>query len=124
MFGLDHLAGNTLRFRVWPETEVALTLAGKKPGAGWHPEVEDLSVRPTARVRHARQADRRGAGRVRFAFARQDTVEAAWWVVDSILGDDLPEYRHPRATWGPSEADALLPSGLPGTTPQGKGGDP
>jgi glucose-6-phosphate 1-dehydrogenase len=25
---------NGLRFRVWPETEVSLTLAGKRPGAG------------------------------------------------------------------------------------------
>jgi hypothetical protein len=62
--------------------------------------------------------------RDRLIGAALDGSGSAWWVVDLILGGDLPEYRHPRATWGPSEADALLPSGLPGTTPQGKGGDP
>jgi glucose-6-phosphate 1-dehydrogenase len=44
-------------------------------------------------------------------FARQDTVEAAWRVVDPVLDDAVPVHRHPRGTWGPEEADALLPSG-------------
>src|SRR5690242_8859092 len=44
IFGLAPLpAANELRFRVWPETEVSLTLAGKKPGAGWEPQMEELS---------------------------------------------------------------------------------
>src|ERR1700678_111253 len=33
---------NGLRFRVNPENRVTLTLAGKKPGAGWLPEPEEL----------------------------------------------------------------------------------
>src|SRR6476646_10427925 len=28
-------AGNSLRFRIWPDSEVGLTMVGKKPGAGW-----------------------------------------------------------------------------------------
>ena len=44
VFGLDPLPdNNTLRFRVWPETAVGLTLAGKKPGAGMEPLLEDLT---------------------------------------------------------------------------------
>src|SRR6516162_10981116 len=43
IFGLAPLPHrNELRFRVWPETAVTLTLAGKKPGAGWEPETQDL----------------------------------------------------------------------------------
>ena len=42
-------------------------------------------------------------------FARQDTVEAAWRVVDPVLDDAVPVHRYPRGTWGPEEADALLP---------------
>ena len=43
LFGLDPLPdNNTLRFRVWPETAVGISLAGKKPGAGWEPETEEL----------------------------------------------------------------------------------
>src|SRR6266536_3008554 len=35
VFGLEpQTASNALRFRVWPETEVGLTLAGKRPGGG------------------------------------------------------------------------------------------
>ena len=44
----------------------------------------------------------------RVLFARQDTVEAAWRVVDPILDDAVPVHPYPRGTWAP-EADALLP---------------
>ena len=47
----------------------------------------------------------------RVLFARQDTVEAAWRVVDPVLDDAVPVHRYPRGTWGPEEADAPLPSG-------------
>ena len=42
-------------------------------------------------------------------FVRQDAVEAAWAIVDPILGPDatpLSEYRP--GTWGPTEADRLV----------------
>ena len=44
-------------------------------------------------------------------FARQDTVEAAWRVVDPILGDVVPVHEYAQGSWGPKEADALLPKG-------------
>ena len=44
----------------------------------------------------------------RWLFARQDTVEAAWKIVDPVLGDAAgPPLR--RGSWGPKEADRLLP---------------
>ena len=44
IFGLAPLPhNNELRFRLWPETAVTLTLAGKKPGAGWEPQTEELT---------------------------------------------------------------------------------
>ena len=42
----------------------------------------------------------------RVLFARQDTVEAAWRVVDPVLGDAVPVHPYPRGSWGPKEADA------------------
>jgi glucose-6-phosphate 1-dehydrogenase len=45
----------------------------------------------------------------RWLFARQDTVEAAWEVVDPVLGDVTPVHTYPRGSWGPKEADRLLP---------------
>ena len=47
----------------------------------------------------------------RVLFARQDTVEAAWRVVDPVLGDVVPVHPYPRGSWGPKEADGLLPDG-------------
>src|SRR6266516_6479781 len=35
---------NELRFRVWPETAVTISLAGKKPGAGGEPESQELTI--------------------------------------------------------------------------------
>ena len=42
-------------------------------------------------------------------FAREDTVEAAWRVVGGILGDATPLHPYRPGTWGPAEADRLLP---------------
>ncbi|MGO9080018.1 MAG: glucose-6-phosphate dehydrogenase [Streptosporangiaceae bacterium] len=112
VFGLDPLPdANALRFRVWPETEVGLTLAGKKPGASWEPETQDLAFaqqpgsdqRPYDRlIGAAMEGDR-------WLFARQDTVEAAWRVVDPVLGDAVPVHPYAKGSWGPREADRLLP---------------
>jgi len=41
-------------------------------------------------------------------FARQDEVEAAWAIVDPVLGTDTPLYEYVPGTWGPPEADKLL----------------
>ena len=50
IFGLAPLPhNNELRFRVWPETAVTLTLAGKKPGAGLGAADRGTDVRPGAR---------------------------------------------------------------------------
>jgi glucose-6-phosphate 1-dehydrogenase len=114
VFGVDtkHLA-NALRFRIWPSTQISLTLAGKKPGAGAEPQLQNLvfaedsgeDMRPYDRLIGAALDGRR------VLFARQDTVEAAWRVVDPVLGDVVPVQHYARGTWGPKEADALLPNG-------------
>ncbi len=111
LFGIEPFAvSNSLRFRVWPETAVGLQLSGKKPGAGLEPIVEDLAfsgqagsdMRPYDRlIGAALDGDR-------WLFADQDTVEAAWEVVDPVLDDVTPVHPYARATWGPKEADRLL----------------
>ncbi len=52
-------------------------------------------------------------------FAPQDTVEAAWRVVDPVLGDAVPVVPYSRGSWGPKEADALLPQGATWHDPRG-----
>src|SRR6202167_3400646 len=111
VFGIEPFAvGNSLRFRVWPETAVGVQLAGKKPGAGLEPIAEDLTfsgqagsdMRPYDRlIGAALDGDR-------WLFADQGTVEASWEVVDPVLGDVTPVHPYARGTWGPKEADPLL----------------
>ncbi|MGO9083394.1 MAG: glucose-6-phosphate dehydrogenase [Streptosporangiaceae bacterium] len=111
VFGIEPFAvRNSLRFRIWPETAVGLDLAGKKPGAGLEPLLESLTfagqpgsdMRPYDRlIGAALDADR-------WLFARQDTVEAAWQIVDPVLGDAVPVHPYARGSWGPGEASRLL----------------
>ena len=112
IFGLAPLPpSNELRFRVWPETEVSLTLAGKKPGAGWEPHMEELAFaqQPGEDMRPYDRLIGAALDGDRWLFAEQDTVEAAWRVVDPVLGDVTPVHPYAKGTWGPREADRLLP---------------
>jgi glucose-6-phosphate 1-dehydrogenase len=111
VFGVEPLpAGNSLRFRVWPETQVGLTLAGKKPGEALEPQPEELQfaqqagsdIRPYDRLIGAALDGNR------WLFARQDTVEDQWRVVDPVLGDATPVHPYAKGSWGPKEADRLL----------------
>jgi glucose-6-phosphate 1-dehydrogenase len=125
MFGIGPVAvGNRLSFRIWPETAVSLTLQGKKPGAGWEPLAEDLvfagqsgaDIRPYDRlIGAALDGDR-------WLFARQDTVEAMWEIVDPVLGDVVPVRSYARGSWGPKEADGLLPGHVTWHDPAGQPG--
>lgn len=104
---------NALRFRVNPAARVSLTVSGKKPGSSWQPQPETLTfaeqpthdMLPYDRLIGAALAGDRGL------FARQDTVEAAWRVVDPVLGDAVPVHPYAKGSWGPKEADTLLIAG-------------
>ncbi len=113
VFGLSPLpAHNTLRFRVWPETQVGVKLAGKKPGGGWEPQSEELvfGERPGSDMRPYDRLIGAALDGDRWLFARQDTVEAAWRIVDPVLDDaGGPVHPYAQGTSGPKEADRLLP---------------
>jgi glucose-6-phosphate 1-dehydrogenase len=111
VFGIEPaLPEDTLRFRIWPETAVGLTVHGKKPGAGWEPLAEELSFAqsPGSDIRPYDRLIGAALDGDRWLFARQDTVEAAWRIVDPVLGDVVPVHPYARGTWGPKEADRLL----------------
>ena len=40
-------------------------------------------------------------------FVREDAVEAAWSIVESILGNVTPVYEYEPGKWGPTEANQL-----------------
>jgi len=112
---------NTLRFRIHPEARVSITLAGKKPGAGWNPQTETLSFaeQPAADMRPYDRLIGAALAGHRTLFAREDTVEAAWRVVDPVLGGTVPVVPYAKGSWGPKEADALLPEGDTWYDPEG-----
>jgi glucose-6-phosphate 1-dehydrogenase len=41
-------------------------------------------------------------------FARQDSVEGAWRVVDPVLGNVTPVHEYEPGTWGPVAADRII----------------
>jgi len=109
----DRAPANRLRFRINPDDQVSLSLAGKKPGTGWEPEPQDLSFaehpgqdqRPYDRLIGA------ALGGERWLFADQGAVEAAWRVVDPVVGNVVPVHPYARGSWGPDQAATLLPAG-------------
>jgi glucose-6-phosphate 1-dehydrogenase len=114
VFGLRaNPVNNMLRFRVWPETQIGLSLAGKMPGGSWEAKREELSFSemPGSDMRPYDRLIGAALDGDRWLFARQDTVEAAWRIVDPILGDVVPVHPYAKGSWGPKEADALLPAG-------------
>ncbi|GDY29741.1 glucose-6-phosphate dehydrogenase [Gandjariella thermophila] len=114
LFGVDpSQCANALRFRVRPETEIGLSLAGKRPGVGWTPQLEDLAFaeQPGADERPYDRLIGAAVDGDQSLFAREDTVEDAWRVIEPILGDVVPLQRYQRGTWGPDEAARLLPPG-------------
>ena len=40
-------------------------------------------------------------------FVREDAVEAAWAIVDPILGNVTPLHEYEQGTWGPAEAEKM-----------------
>jgi glucose-6-phosphate 1-dehydrogenase len=113
VFGLGDAAdANALRFRINPDDRAVLTLVGKKPGAGWLPETQDLTFteHPGEDMRPYDRLIGAALGGERWLFARQDTVEAAWAVVDPVLGDVVPVVPYARGAWG-ADSTSLLPPG-------------
>ena len=103
---------NGLRFRINPESRVTLTLAGKKPGAGWLPDPEELvfAEHPGGDMRPYDRLIGAALNGERWLFAQQDTVEASWRVVDPVLGNVVPVQPYARGSWGPDQAASLLPA--------------
>jgi glucose-6-phosphate 1-dehydrogenase len=121
-FGLGEQApGNLLRFRVNPDDRVTLSLVGKKPGVGWQPAVEDLKFaeNPGGDLRPYDRLIGAALDGERWLFASEATVEAAWRVVDPVLGDVGPVHPYARGSWGPDQADGLLPDGETWRDPAG-----
>ncbi len=123
VFGLgDQAAANQLRVRIYPDDQVGITMVGKKPGPELAPQPRELNYSGEAPDQMMRPYDRLIGAALdgdRYLFARQDTVEAAWRVVQPVLGNVVPVHPYARGSWGPAEADALVPAGEDWHSPAG-----
>jgi glucose-6-phosphate 1-dehydrogenase len=114
VFGIQPFRSqNSLRFRIEPEAAIGIELAGEKPGAGLEPQADELVFKqpPGSDIRPYDRLIGAALNGERWLFAREDTVEAAWRVVDPVLGDVVPVRPYERGTWGPVAANQLLPEG-------------
>ncbi len=103
---------NYLRFRLSPNSAVALAARVKRPGkefVGQQRELYLLEEQPGEELPYARLLGDAMAGDGAL-FTREDAVEAAWAVVDPVLKHHHPVYSYKRHSWGPKEADAIITS--------------
>jgi glucose-6-phosphate 1-dehydrogenase len=101
---------NHFRFRLSPHVELGLAARAKRPGEAMAGEDVQLvachehgdEMAPYERLlRDAMRGDQT-------LFAREDSVEDAWRVVEPVLGKGTPVHTYEPGSWGPGEAQALL----------------
>ena len=101
---------NYLRFRLSPDTAIALGAHAKKPGPAM--QGRDVELFVDQRDPDEAEAYERLIGAALIGdttlFARQDEVEAAWAVVDPVLSVDSVPFEYTQGTWGPSESDDVI----------------
>jgi glucose-6-phosphate 1-dehydrogenase len=101
---------NYLRFRISPNSAVALAARVKVPGKQFVGDQRELYLleeqigeeTPYERLLGDAMA---GDGSL---FTREDAVEAAWKVVDPVLNTHSRARSYKPGSWGPKQADALI----------------
>jgi glucose-6-phosphate 1-dehydrogenase len=105
----DH--SNYFRFRLGPDLSINLGARIKRPGPEMVSKPVELSAVYLDLSEELLPYERLLTDAMRgdpMLFVRQDAVEAAWAIVDPILGPDTtPLSFYPRGSWGPPEADRL-----------------
>jgi glucose-6-phosphate 1-dehydrogenase len=105
---------NQLRFQLTPDMSISLTARAKKPGEELVGEDVELyaSHQSGAEIPPYQRLIGDAATGDPLLFAREDTVEAAWRIVDPVLDLEKPPHRYRSGTWGPQAADSLLVAGV------------
>jgi glucose-6-phosphate 1-dehydrogenase len=99
-----------LRFQLSPRSVIALAARVKRKGKKFIGEQKELSMideQCGERLPYERLLEDAMSGD-RMLFTRQDTVDAAWAVVEPVLKNHHRTLSYPRGSWGPKEADALI----------------
>jgi glucose-6-phosphate 1-dehydrogenase len=105
------LPPNYFRFRISPEMTIAIRAMVLDPD-------KDMVGRPVELVMSHQPGGEEMEAYERLLgdamrgdatdFAREDYVEAAWRIVDPVLGTATPVYPYEPNTWGPSEVEKII----------------
>ena len=101
---------NYLRFRLGPDMTIAVGARVKRPGEEFVSDPTELRVVDRASADEMTPYERLLGDAMdgdAMLFAREDGVEAAWTVVQNILGDVEPALEYEPGSWGPDEAITL-----------------
>ena len=127
---LDNLAGestNHFRFRLGPgEISISLSARVKRPGEELVSKPTHLSVVEDHTADEVDAYERLLGDAIRgdaLLFVREDAVEAAWAIVDPILGNTTPLEEYQPGSWGPREAVRLADDVGGWHDPEGSKGD-
>jgi glucose-6-phosphate 1-dehydrogenase len=102
--------GNYLRFRIAPNSGIALAARVKTPGEEFRGEQRELFLSEAHRKEEEPYERLLGdaiAGNG-MLFTREDAVEAAWAIVDPVLTHHHRSIPYAPGSGGPAEADALV----------------
>ena len=101
---------NYVRFRVGPDVAIALGAHAKKVGP--HMQGREVELFVSQQQGDEMDAYERLISEALIGdtahFARQDEVEAAWAIVDPVVGLKTSPHEYTPGTWGPQEADHLI----------------
>jgi len=111
---------NYLRFRISPNSDIAIAARVKLAGSdfvGVQKELSLLQEQPGEETPYERLLGDAMAGDGAL-FTREDAVEAAWAVVDPVLKKHHRVRPYKRGTWGPKAADTLIAPNGPWHNPK------
>ena len=103
-------AANYLRFRLSPNSAIALAARVKREGkefVGDQRELYLVDERPGEEAPYERLLGDAMAGNGAL-FTREDAVEAAWSVIDPVLNNHHRVRLYRRYSWGPKQSDMLI----------------
>jgi len=107
------LPANSFRFRLSPDFVIALGAMVRAPGERFSAREVELELSKVEGKDLEPYEELLGDALAgdSFRFAREDYVEEAWRIVDPAIKAGTPIHAYEPGTWGPAEADRLVPGG-------------